>query len=343
MKSRKWVIMSVFLCFVQFGLGQKAIVDDNKFFQDEEPVEMKVYTDVRNLLAQKKSLNYVYGTINCTFPGNKVVDGQVRIKPRGHFRKENCRLSSLTFDFNNKDYPAFSKLGTLKLVGGCGTSEKDEQYLLKEYLAYRIYNLLTDKSFRVRLMHVNYNDTKGKVKPWTQYAFFIEDIDDMAKRNKCRKKEEANYAHHKLDRNHAALVYLFQYMIGNTDWSMPFYHNIKLIVDRKDTTSRPYPVAYDFDMTGLVNPPYGVGNPQLGLEKLTDRLYRGYKRSLEEIEAVAKIFCQKEEAIYSLINNFTLLSNKNKIDMLDFIGDFFAQVKNKKRLKNICIDNALVN
>ncbi len=192
-------------------------------------------------------------------------------------------------------------------------------------------------------MHVNYNDTKGKVKPWTQYAFFIEDIDDMAKRNKCRKKEEVNYAHHNLDRNHAAFVYLFQYMIGNTDWSMPFYHNIKLIVDRKDTMSRPYPVAYDFDMTGLVNPPYGGGNPELGQEKLTDRLYRGYHRSFEEIEAVAKIFCQKEEAIYSLINNFTLLSNKNKNDMLAFIGDFFTQVKNKKRLKNICVDNALVN
>ncbi len=343
MKSKKWIIISFLLCFVQFSIGQKAVVDDKKFFEEEGTVEMKVYTDIRNLIAQKKSLNYVYATVNCTFPGGKVVDGQVRIKPRGHFRKENCRLSSLTFDFNNKEFPAFSKLGTLKLVGGCGTSEKDEQYVLKEYLVYKIYNLLTDMSFRVRLMHVNYNDTKGKAKPYTQYAFFMEDIDDLAKRNKCRKKEEVNFAHHNLDRNQACFVYLFQYMIGNADWSMPFYHNIKLIVDRKDTLSKPYPVAYDFDMTGLVNPPYGGGNPELGQAKLTDRLYRGYQRSIEEIDAVAKIFCAKEEAIYSLVRDFSLLTAKNKNDMLVFLQDFFTQIKNKKRLKNICVDNALKN
>lgn len=343
MKSRKWIIAVLFFCLVPPVLAQKAIVDDKKFFQDEEPVEMTVYMDIRNLIAQKKSLNYVYATINCKFPGEKVVDGQVRIKPRGHFRKDNCRLSSLTFDFKNDDYPAFSKLGTLKLVGGCGFSQHDEQYLLKEYLVYKIYNLLTDMSFRVRLVHINYNDTKGKIKTYSQYAFFIEDTDDMAKRNKCREKEVVNYSHQQFHREQACFVYLFQYMIGNTDWSMPFYHNIKLLVDRKDTFSRPFPVAYDFDMTGLVNPPYGEGNSKLGLEKLTDRLYRGYPRTIEEVEGVAKIFLQKEEAIYALIRNFNLLSNKNKNDMLVFLADFFTEIKSRKKLMSTCVNNALAN
>ena len=304
---------------------------------------MEVYVDIKNLIAQKSSLNYVYGTINCKFPDGKAVDGQVRIKPRGHFRKDRCRLSSLTFDFKNNDYPAFSKLGTLKMVGGCNVTEKDEQYVLKEYLVYKIYNLLTDMSFRVRMMHVNYHDTKGKVKSWTQYAFFIEDIDDVAKRNKCRKKEQVSYSHQHLNRAQSGFVYLFQYMIGNTDWSMPFYHNIKLLVDRTDSSSYPYPVAFDFDMTGLVNPPYGEGNRDLGLEKLTDRQYRGYPRSIEEVEATANIFLQKEEAIYSLIKNFNLLSDKNKNEMLDFLAQFFTEIKNKKKLKSICIDHALSN
>jgi hypothetical protein len=343
MKSKKWFIAGVLFCFVLTSAGQKPVVDDKKFFQDEEPVEMEVYVDVRNLMAQKLSLNFVYATIKCTFPDSKVVDGQVRIKPRGHFRKDNCRMSSMTFDFKNDDYPAFSKLGTLKMVAGCGFSEKDEQYVLKEYLVYKIYNLLTDLSFRVRLMHVKYNDTKGKVKPWSQYAFFIEDTDDMAKRNKCRKKEQVNYAHQYFNRAQASLVYLFEYMIGNTDWSMPYYHNIKVLVDKKDTTSYPYPVAFDFDMTGLVNPPYGEGNRELGLAKLTDRQYRGYPRSIGEIEATANIFLQKEEAIYSLIKNFNLLSNKYKTEMLNFLGEFFTEIKNKKRLKTICVDNALSN
>jgi hypothetical protein len=96
-------------------------------------------------------------------------------------------------------------------------------------------------------------------------------------------------------------------------------------------------------MTGLVNPPYGGGNPELGQQKLTDRIYRGYQRSIEEVDAIARKFCEKEEAIYSLVRDFSLLSAKNKNDMLIFIQDFFNQIKNKKKLKNICVDNALKN
>ena len=343
MKNIKWIAVHVFFFLIQVCHAQKFEVDDKKFFKEEQPLEMNVYTDIKNLLAQKKTLNYVYATISCKFPDGKVVDGQVRIKPRGHFRKEKCRLSSLTVDFKNDAFPAFSKLGVLKMVGGCGITDKDEQYLLKEYLVYKIYNLLTDMSFKVRLMHVNYNDTKGKLKTYSQCAFFMEDFDDVAKRNKCRKKEQLNYSHNALHREQATFVYLFQYMIGNTDWSMPYYHNIKLLVDRKDTFSRPFPVAYDFDMTGLVNPPYGEANPLLENEKLTERLYRGYARTIEELETTANIFLQKEEAIYSLIKNFTLLTDKNKKEMIDFLSDFFKDIKNKKKLKSIFIEEALTN
>lgn len=341
MKNKKWIAVIIFYFLIQLSHAQKFEVDDKKFFKDEQPFEMKIYTDVKKLLAEKKTLNYVYATISCTFPDNKVVDGQIRIKPRGHFRKERCRLSSLTFDFKNDAFPAFSKLGTLKMVGGCGFTEKDEQYLIKEYLIYKIYNLLTDMSFRVRLLHVNYNDTKGKVKSYFQYAYFIEDWDDVAKRNKCRKKEGVKFFHNSVNRTQTTFVYLFQYMIGNTDWSIPFCHNIKLMVDKKDTFSMPYPVAYDFDMTGLVNPPYGESNSLLENEKLTERLYRGYARSMEELEETANIFLVKEEAIYSVIQNFDLLTNKNKIEMIDFLKQFFGQIKNKKKLKSVFIDNAL--
>ena len=42
----------------------------------------------------------------------------------------------------------------LPLTTHCRDSSSYEQYVLKEYLAYRIYNLLTDKSLRVRLARV---------------------------------------------------------------------------------------------------------------------------------------------------------------------------------------------
>jgi hypothetical protein len=343
MKSKNLLLIAIFFGLSKIMMAQTVKINDKTFFTDDRPFEMKLSVDMKNLKDEKKDLNYVEALISCTFPDSSAADGKVRIKHRGLFRKENCRMASLMIDFKTETSPAFSKLGTLKMVGGCGTGSSDEQYLLKEYLIYKIYNLLTDISFRVRLMHVSYNDTRDKQKPYSQYAFLIEDIDDLAKRNKCREKEGGKYSQRLINRDQATLLYIFQYMIGNTDWSITYYHNIKLIVDKKDTLSMPYPVAYDFDMTGLVDPPYGVTPENLGIEKLTQRLYRGIGRSPEEIEATINKFLEKEEAIYSLINNFDLLTNGNKKEMINFLKGFFSEVKDKKEQKRIFVDNALKN
>ncbi len=343
MKHKKWVAPAVFffLVLVYPAFAQTKKINEKDLFKDERLIEMKLSTDIKGLQAEKKDLNYVNAFIRCMFPDSTVVEGPVQLKPRGHFRKDNCRFAPLTINFKNEGSPAFSKLGALKLVVGCGIKSIDEQNILKEYLVYKIYNLLTDMSFRVRLLHVTYNDTKGKVKDWSQYAFLMEDMDELAKRNKCKQKSKVRYAHHLINREQATLVYLFQYMIGNTDWSIPYYHNFKLMVEKKDTISRPYPVAYDFDITGLVNPSYGSPPPDLGIESITERLYRGHKRTLEEIETAVKLFLDKKEAIYSLINNFNYLQSGNKKEMTSFLDGFFDEIKNTKNLKRIFVDNAL--
>lgn len=342
MTYKKWAINFVFFMLACQGIAQKKKIDDKKFFMDEQPVQMKLSTDIKSLLLEKTTLNYVNASIHCVFPDSSVAEGKVQIKPRGHFRKENCRLTPLTINFKNEEAPAFSKLGALKLVVGCGVKSADDQTLLKEYLVYKIYNLLTDKSFRVRLLNVNYHDTRGKVKPYEQYAFLIEDMDDLAKRHQCKKKEQGKFFPDFINREQATLVYMFQYMIGNTDWSVPFYHNIKLMIEKNDSLAKPYPVAYDFDMTGLVNPSYGEPHPELGLKSLTQRLYRGYKRSVEEIEAAANIFLEKKEAIYALINNCEFLNSGSKKEMISFLKEFYIEISDKKDMKKIFVDNALV-
>lgn len=343
MKSKMWIIAIAFFSLAELSVAQTKAIDEKKFFKDELPIVMKLSTDIKGLIAEKKNLNYVNAVISFKFPDSSIMEGPVQIKPRGKFRKEHCRLSSLAVNFKNQASPAFSKLGTLKMVGGCGFTASHEQFLLKEYLIYKIYNMFTDMSFRVRLLHVNYYDTKAKIKSYTQYAFLMEDVDDLGKRNKCVEKELVRYSPKGMRREEATLFFLFQYMIGNTDWSIPFYHNVKLMVDRKDSLSMPYPIAYDFDMTGLVDPPYGGPPPELGIERLTQRVYRGYARSLDEIETAAKLFLEKEEAIYALINQFNLLTPGNKKDMLRFLKEFFTEIKSKKELKKIFVDNALDN
>ncbi len=342
MKIKTWTAVFVIFLLAQQVVGQQKSINDKEFFTEEKPVEMNLSTDIKALLAEKTSLNYVNAQITCKMPDSTVLEGQVRIKPRGHFRKDNCRSAPLSVNFKNETSKPFSKLGALKMVVGCNMKGDDDEDLLQEYLVYKMYNILTDKSFRVRLLRVNYNDTKGKIKSYSQYAFLIEDMDDLAKRNQCKKKENVLYSHDNINREQATFVYLFQYMIGNTDWSIPFYHNIKLMVDRKDTLSKPFPVAYDFDITGFVNPSYGGPPPGLGIESVTQRLYRGYKRSTEEIEAAAKVFLDKKDSIYSLINNFEPLNARSKKEMIKFLDDFFDEISSKKNLKRTFVDNALV-
>ena len=120
MAHKLWAIHFFFFVLACPGIAQKKKIDEKKFFMDERPVQMKLSTDIKSLLLEKTTLNYVNASIHCVFPDSTVAEGKVQIKPRGHFRKDNCRLTPLTVNFKNEGAPAFSKLGTLKLVVGCG-------------------------------------------------------------------------------------------------------------------------------------------------------------------------------------------------------------------------------
>jgi hypothetical protein len=336
-------LMTGFLIFFSISVlqAQKTEkIDRVDFFKDERPIEMKISTDIKALLAEKKEGNYVKASVAFKMPDRELIREIIQVRPRGIFRKQNCNLASLMLEFRNEEISQLSSLKKLKMVGGCSKSSGDEQLVLKEYLVYKIYNLFTEMSLNVRLVKTDYNDSRGKMKDYTQYAFLIEDIDDMAKRNGCMEKENSQYHPERTNREHTTLVSVFQYMIGNTDWSIPYYHNIKLLVPKNDTNSFPYAVPYDFDVTGFVNAYYASPPPELGISSVTERVYRGFPRTIEEIEETVKNFIQKKDQIYSMINEFELLSNSSKKEMLNFLDDFYFLVNNKKNLQRIFIDNA---
>src|SRR5205085_7276423 len=182
-----------------------------------------------------------------------VISEPIRLSARGEFRRTECFVPSIKLDFKSDSSPKLSPLNKLKLVVGCGARADDEKLLLKEFLIYKIYNLLTEKSFRVRLLHINYKDTRDKIKAYSQYGFLIEDVDKMAKRNNCAEVEKTVFRSERTDRDQMTLVAIFEYMIGNTDWSVPNYHNIKLMRPKSDSISFPYVIHYDFDFAGLLD------------------------------------------------------------------------------------------
>jgi hypothetical protein len=320
--------------------AQSQPVDSVKFFTDESLVEMTLTTDIAKMQREKGVDVFQPATVSLRFSDNTVVEEQITVAPRGHFRREFCTIPPIMVDFSTPLSPRLSTLGKLKLVIGCGTNGNDEQLLLKEYLIYKMYNLLEEKSFRVRLVKVNYTDTRGKVRPFSQYAFLIEDDKEMAHRNNCVKRAKAQYLTESTNRELMTKVAVFEYMISNGDWSVPNNHNIRLIYDRQNEGALPYVVPYDFDHSGFVNAGYAVPNELLGTESVTERVYRGFPRGMVELQATLDIFRSKKEAILSLINNFSLLSARTKKDLVSYIEDFYGTINNKREVQTIFIDNA---
>ena len=61
--------------------------------------------------------------------------------------------------------------------------------------------------------------------------FYIEDFDVTSKRNACKEVKISKLHTENTDRKQMTMVAMFEYMIGNTDWSVYANHNIKLMQD----------------------------------------------------------------------------------------------------------------
>jgi hypothetical protein len=169
----------------------------------------------------------------------------------------------------------------------------------------------------------------------------IEDDDDMAARNNCIKKDkELKMQTENTDRATMTKVAVFEYFVSNTDWSVPGNHNIKLIYSKSNLKGQPYAVPYDFDHSGLVNADYAVPSEVVGTESVLERVYRGFPRDMEELELVFDIFRKQKDNFYSLINNFTLLKEKTRKNMISYLDEFYKTINSKSQVKSVFIDNA---
>lgn len=263
-------------------------------------------------------------------------DIDVAVRLRGKSRVEYCRFPPLRLNFKREDVAdgVFVGQNKLKLVTHCKGSEEFEQNLLEEYAAYRILNVLTDLSFRTRLLRVQYVDTAGG-EAFTRYAFLVESDKGFAERIGGAQLEVRDVSRSLLDRDHAALVYVFHYLIGNTDWSLVRYyedefccHNGKLFALGESK----YYVPYDFDMAGIVGARYAKPQPELRLRSVRIRRYRGYCADDETRRAALRAVVDRRAAILKVISDLPGLSEKNRKRQYRYIEDFFKAAENEDRL-----------
>jgi hypothetical protein len=325
---------------VSMVLTAQSAFDSVQFFLTDKPLELKLTTDMAALINGKYNDLTQKAKFTCVLPDSSVLNEDITLTVRGHMRRSICSVPPVKLNFKGSGSARLSSLKNLKLVSVCRGGGFDAQLLLKEFLIYKIYNLLTDKSFRVRRVNLVYEDSKNKKKPLVQDAFFIENIDALAKRNKCKELNLVKVNMEGTDRKQMTLVNLFEFMIGNTDWSIFNNHNIKLIRSKKDSLARPFPVPYDFDYSGLVNAEYAIPDPSMNLESVLIRVYRGFPRSLEELQSVIELFKQQKDNIYSLIRDFQPLSAINKTEMTGYLNEFYKIINKPSEIKYYFIDNA---
>lgn len=306
-------------------------------FESEDVLEFTIKADLSSVFGdtsddrpyQPASLTYLEST-------GDTAHQDIKIKTRGEYRR--LRLSCnvppirLNFDKSQVENTLFSQQDKIKLVTHCRDRKRSyEQYVLEEYLVYKMYNILTDTSFQVQLAQVTYEDITGKRDPVTRYGFLIEAEELLAARLGERILETGHVHPEDTDHELITMLSVFQYMIGNTDWSVQSYHNIRIIF--VDPQRPPLAVPYDFDMAGIVDAEYASPNPNLRIESVRDRLFRGYCRSDEEFSAVFDRFNEKKEAIYALWRDFEPLEKRYKERALSYLDSFYTTISNTRLIR----------
>jgi hypothetical protein len=307
-----------------------------------DPLQVKIETDAKLLRKSKSDEDPEYQPAFMTFflSENDSVELDVRIKPRGIFRKSHCLFPPVWVNFDSIDF-ATSSVGTydkLKLVTHCRDQESYKQQMLIEYYIYKMYEMLTDYSFRTRLLEINYKDTVNKREPGWNYAFFLEDLDQIAERNDAVKMESENMHPTRLNRDVATIMDVFQFIIGNTDWSVLTGHNVKLVKSNDREDYAPKPVPYDFDYCGLVNASYAVPPEMLGIEKVTDRVFRGFCTTPEEYQKVFDMILEHKEAMLDLFRNSEYLDKRTKAEAVAYLERSLEIIGDPKLSKSQIVD-----
>jgi len=260
----------------------------------------------------------------------------IQVKTRGNFRKDKeiCDfppLSMLIDSLSALETP-FATHSRLKLVTHCQQLDDTyEQMVLEEYASYKTYNLFTPKSFKVRLAKITYKDTKDSTYSSEKLAFFLETSKVMAKRIGGKLVKETDTIQQVACNSFLMTqMALFEFMIGNTDWSVSNKHNIALV---KMPNEQVLPVPYDFDCAGIVDAPYASPSPELRLKSVRERLYRGYCQSEAEFYWIVDIFKEKHHAIDSLWENLPYYDVQRKQKTRKYLDDFYSLLNNKDSIQ----------
>ncbi len=304
------LFLFTYLLFVGITFAQELVNtdQDNKvteLFLNNDPLPIKLNYSNKILKKETNDSTYIESEIGYMTSDESLETLEVKIRARGNYRRKNCYFLPMKMKVKKSVSKGtlFEGNKKLKLVLPCFMAKSGSDKVLNEYMAYKLYEIISPYHYNVRLLDIDFTEPKGgKVKSYNLKGFFIEDIDNVADR--CSGKQIKRSVH-PLQQDDVCSVRndFFQFMIGNTDYSSAYLHNEKLLF----VDGYIMPIPYDFDMSGLVDASYAVVSvvqgQELNITEVTQRLYRGYKRDPAIFESVRQEFLDNKFEMLTIIND----------------------------------------
>ncbi len=311
----------------------------DRLFRSNDLLDVTITAPFETLMDERPVNEDLPGKFSYTDQDGAIVEFDIGIRTRGRYRHQErvCPFAPLRLNFKKAQTTdtLFHKQNKLKLVTHCrDSSGRYEQVTLKEYLAYRFLNEMTDLSFRVRLLRVNYVDIDHARHERKYYGFLIERGERLSKRIKLPLVKIRATGVSSLVGSYTNLISVFQYYVANTDFS-PIAgapgdiccHNTYLFGEQGQLY---YSIPYDFDMAGLTDAPYATPDPKFQIRNVRQRLYRGRCPNNKHLPATLQVFRDNRELFFSMVGNLQDLSGSSKTSMYALMERFYKLIDNPK-------------
>ncbi len=343
-----WTTAAIALFLPIFAAAAQGNNKPDPLFASDEIIDIEIEAPFGLITRDRPDEEEVDGKLRYTAEDGSLVEFDVAVRTRGRLRrsKDVCRFPPLRLNFKKSEVKGslFDKQDRLKVVTHCGKDERYEQAILSEYLAYRIFNVLTDTSFRVRLLRATYKYTDND-QQIQKYAIFIEHKNRIEKRLDAKTTEIQRAQIKNLRRPDLNLASVFHFLIGNTDYSPvaaapgeDCCHN-QIMFTREGEPN--YTIPYDFDQSGLVDAPHATPNERFDLRTVRDRLYRGRCSNNGYLPSTLQLFNDKRSDIEALIKDQRGLTKRKGKVMLSYINEFYDVIDNPRRLNSSIIKKCI--
>jgi len=320
--------------------------DELPLFASEDPIDITIKLPLQTIVRKAEDRPVVDATATYETGDGQSVSLPVQISTRGKSRLRECQFPPLSFIVTKKNAAGtmFEGQKSLKIVAHCRSSAVFRSYVLQELGIYRAFNVLTDVSFRARQLNIRYENTEKSGRILEEMGFFIEPIREVASRNGLQRQKVPTTTISQQDPAYAALTSMFQFLIGNTDWSVVkappgdnCCHNGR-VLSAPDASDGWFVVPYDFDQTGIINARYAAPVPQLGIRSVRQRLWRGRCVHNDQLETVIEIFNEQREGLESALMPDEMRDRKTA---QRYIKAFYDIINDSKRLNKKILEKCL--